>query len=457
MRRGIYIMANDRVIDNTIALLNSIRRFDRDVPIALLPYDNRYQKASQLFSVGYGVEVYNNLPMLEQLVANIDQIFGEFFFLRKGQFRKLSLWFGQFDEFLYIDTDIVVFEKIIDTLDYLKDKDFLFCDTQYLDIKSVFKPEYIQKNDLGKDLNHNIFNAGFFGSRKGIFSEQDIYQTLAESKQCLEYFDFSKETSDQPMFNYLVHQHIPRRLNLISPTGKEPATWAGRLGYEERDHRLFDPQLQAFVRFIHWSGYLTTPGCPYWEIWKYYRNLDRSAQDIRLEQWRSRLKPFLTLSNKGEQVLGLLRRPIQEQVIFWQAVGLVRRLNQILNTESKANWDLIEQLSQLRSPLATKPPIALKALANLLDQTKGLVPPLRQPLILTLVARILLAQRGYPTQLRIGVKDNQNAAFIWLEDSQQPIMIKGSVTTSLSYRPLSKEEGIAALPKLAQQFEIKWN
>ena len=38
--------------------------------------------------------------------------FGEEFFRRPDNFRKQACWFGPFDEFLYLDADTVVFERI---------------------------------------------------------------------------------------------------------------------------------------------------------------------------------------------------------------------------------------------------------------------------------------------------------------------------------------------------------
>ncbi len=39
MSRGIYITANDRVTDRAVALLNSIRLYDPDTPIIMIPYE----------------------------------------------------------------------------------------------------------------------------------------------------------------------------------------------------------------------------------------------------------------------------------------------------------------------------------------------------------------------------------------------------------------------------------
>ena len=109
MSRGIYIAANDRVTEQAIALLNSIRFYDKDTPVVLIPYDNNYQAIAQLLAQNYGVKVYEDLPFIERLSQQLYDIFGKNFFARPNQFRKQACWFGEFDEFLYIDTDIGCF------------------------------------------------------------------------------------------------------------------------------------------------------------------------------------------------------------------------------------------------------------------------------------------------------------------------------------------------------------
>jgi hypothetical protein len=82
----------------------------------MIPYDDHYQAIAKLLTENYGVKVYEDLQFIERLSNQLHGIFGKKFFARPNQFRKQACWFGAFDEFLYIDTDVVVFEKIIDNL-----------------------------------------------------------------------------------------------------------------------------------------------------------------------------------------------------------------------------------------------------------------------------------------------------------------------------------------------------
>ena len=89
MTRGIYITANDRVSDHAIALLNSIRTYDTETPVVLIPYDDNYHNVAQILNDRFGVTVYQDLEFIERLSIKLQQTFGEEFFARPNQFRKL--------------------------------------------------------------------------------------------------------------------------------------------------------------------------------------------------------------------------------------------------------------------------------------------------------------------------------------------------------------------------------
>lgn len=278
MTRGIYITANDKVTEQTIALLNSIRLYDQETPIVLIPYDDNYHNIIQLLTKSYGVTLYPDLGFIERLSKNLYNIFGQDFFARPNQFRKQACWFGEFDEFLYIDTDIVVFKKIIEDLDYFSDYDFICYDYQHkAGIRNVFSPKIIEKNIFTTEELQDIFNGGFWASKKNLISEETIYQIFAECAANIDYFDFTNKTSDQPIINYMILKQIKRRFNLARQTDKNPGNWAGSPHFEQKDHILIDPKTAKSLHYLHWAGIKIIPGCPYWDIWKYYRYLGENA------------------------------------------------------------------------------------------------------------------------------------------------------------------------------------
>jgi len=272
--RGIYIVANNRVAEQAIALLKSIRQYDRETPVVMIPYDDNYQAIAQVLSESYGVKVYEDLQFIERISQKLYDIFGEGFFARPNQFRKQACWFGEFDEFLYIDTDIVVFEKIIDRLNYLDNYDFICYDYQHAGgITNVFTSKVIEAGVFSESDLQDIFNGGFWASKKNLISEADLYESFAECAAHPEYFDFSQKTSDQPIINYTILKRIPRRFNIARRPGKAPGSWAGSQHFQQQGHILIDPNINQPLEYLHWAGIRIEPGCPYWDIWKYYRYL----------------------------------------------------------------------------------------------------------------------------------------------------------------------------------------
>ena len=275
MNCGIYILANDRVMDQAIALLNSIRLHDAETPIVLIPYDQQYHIVERELADFFGVTVYEDLELLNRLDQRVTEIFGDRFFARPNQFRKQACWFGNFDRFLYIDTDIVVFQKIIETLKYLDHYDFICCDYQHQGgIKNVFSSSILDANLFTETDLKDIFNCGFWGSKKGLFSEPDLYRIFTECAVHSEYFDFSQKTSDQPIINYLILNYIPQRFNLVRRPGGCPGSWAGSQ-FEQQGYQLIDPRVDQVLPYLHWAGFRIQPGCPYWAIWEHYRYLNQ--------------------------------------------------------------------------------------------------------------------------------------------------------------------------------------
>lgn len=280
MKRGIYITANDRVTDQAIALLKSIRTYDGETPVVLIPYDDQFQQVAEILAQQFGVTVYPDLEFIDRLSRRLQQTFGEQFFARPNQFRKQACWFGEFDQFLYIDTDIVVFEKIIGCLNELETYDFICNDYQHAGgIANVFSPEVIKAGVFSEAECQEIFNCGFWGAKKGLISEADLYDIFAECAAHPEYFDFSQKTSDQPIINYMVLKRIPKRLNLVRRGSKAPGNWAGSPHFVREGNRLIDSKVNLPLQYLHWAGFRIQPGCPYWEIWEQYRYLGETKPE----------------------------------------------------------------------------------------------------------------------------------------------------------------------------------
>ncbi len=281
MSRGIYITANDKVLDHTIALLNSIRAYDTETPVVLIPYDENYLEVASVLNSRFGVTVYKDLEFIDRLSKRLHRTFGEKFFARPNQFRKQACWFGEFDEFLYIDTDIVVFERIIDNLKHFDQYDFLACDYQHRGgIKNVFSEAVIDKGVFSQKELKDIFNGGWWASKKGLITETAIYETFVECAAHPEYFDFTQKTSDQPIINYMILKRIEKRFNLVNLDDQVPGSWAGSTHFMREGDILIDPSSDRPLQYLHWAGVRIEPGCAYWDIWAHYRYLGETMPEF---------------------------------------------------------------------------------------------------------------------------------------------------------------------------------
>ena len=119
-----------------------------------------------------------------------------------------------------------------------------------------------------------------------MLSEARLYTLLEECAQHREYFDFSRQVTDQPLLNYIILKSTEKRLNLVRLSEKEPGSWAGSKHFKVKDNILYDGDVP--LRYLHWAGNPIQPGGAYWEIWQYYRYLGESKppQFTFLMEWR---------------------------------------------------------------------------------------------------------------------------------------------------------------------------
>ncbi|MEM6452981.1 MAG: Npun_R2821/Npun_R2822 family protein [Cyanobacteria bacterium P01_D01_bin.105] len=268
--RGVYIVANDKVAENAIALLSSLRLREPEVPVYLIPFDQGYHKVAARLEALYDVKLFPDLAFLTALTDKIGDIFPRDFLALPNKMRKLAAWFGPLDDFLYIDTDILFFTPVSDTLAYLDTADFIWCDYHFKGgLTDVFSDVVPTQGIFNDNTLKDVFNSGLWGSKKSALSLEMLYKQLTECAAHREYFDFSNGTTDQPIMNYLVLKAIPNRLNIVKTNPGEPGSWGGTPHFERRGNVLFDGDRP--LRYLHWAGTPMRPGGPYRDLWEYYR------------------------------------------------------------------------------------------------------------------------------------------------------------------------------------------
>ncbi|MTJ11708.1 methionine synthase [Anabaena sp. UHCC 0187] len=282
MTRGIYIVANDKVTENAIALINSIHIYDPEVTIYLIPFNDDYHQVIDQLNKLHNVRIFPDLQLLENLTNRIGEIFDRDFLALPNKMRKLIAWFGPLEEFIYIDTDIVVFEKIADNLDKLAEIDFFCCDYHHAKdkLRNIFSPLVKEQQIFTDTQLEDVFNSGFWASKKGAITEEQLDTALRECATHREYFDFTEGVTDQPILNYLILKLIAKRGNLVKIPGGGPGSWGGSRNFQQQEYILYDRGQK--LKYLHWAGIKIQPGCPYWEIWEYYRNLNPGVPPVAI-------------------------------------------------------------------------------------------------------------------------------------------------------------------------------
>ncbi len=308
-KRGVYIVANDRVAENAIALMSSLRLTDPDILVYLIPFNDDYHHVAERLSTLYNVQLFPDLDFLHSLTQKIGEIFPRDFLALPNKMRKLAAWFGPLDEFLYIDTDILFFTPVSDTLSYLDKAEFIWCDYHFKGgLEDVFSKVVPEQKIFSDDALKDVFNSGLWGSKKSALPLERLYELLRECAAHREYFDFSNGTTDQPIMNYLVLKAIPRRLNIVKANPGEPGSWGGTPHFEQREAVLFDGDRP--LRYLHWAGTPMRAGGPYRSLWEHYRyrNDPEGKAEADLAQ-RQRSQP-----SNFKQVMGQAKTEIKKSL-----------------------------------------------------------------------------------------------------------------------------------------------
>lgn len=254
-KQGVYFLANDQVFDLTVAFLNSLRKFNPQIALCLIPFNNNFSKISNL------KDIYNFCIWKDQQSLDFcDKISLQFHNNVAGHYRKLVMWGGIFDEFIYIDIDTIVLKNLDFAFNLLPHFEII---TSYSNHKAIEK--WVWKEsvyDTGILTNEQIeyaANTGFIVSKKGILSLKDVENNLQKALKLKPYMELS--CMEQPFLNYLMVTSGKKITSLFSLLNsdlypeKYLESWGGGK-IKKKNGKLFKVENQNLyqVFFIHWAG-----------------------------------------------------------------------------------------------------------------------------------------------------------------------------------------------------------
>jgi len=297
MTNGIYILGNDVVFDQLVALLNSLEvNGAQDIPVCIIPYDDNLQKVRVEIASRSNVTLFENTDSINFWEDFATQAWtshekAQKVWQTKGwrqvhcleRHRKLCCFDGPFDKFVYFDADTLLmgsldyiyhkldeFEWVANDFQYKSDLNYVF------DLSSQKLAEIFQLDEL-KSL---IFCDGWFASKKGILNRNNSAELLKKLTSG-EAEILSLRGADQPLFNYLVARSDVSFYNFAysQPEQVTGNHWSSQ--FDVIDYVLYDKGRRlTYLHYMSISAAKFTRLCagedveiPYRDVFLHYRYL----------------------------------------------------------------------------------------------------------------------------------------------------------------------------------------
>jgi len=286
-RRGVYFLSDDRIMDLTIAFLNSFRLHNPDVSLCLIPCNDEVDRIRALRSE-YDFAVYEDADVL----GRCDEISLCFHDHVLGQYRKLAMWEAGFDEFLYIDVDTVILDSVDFVFKYLADYDFVTSHSNMRSLrKHVWKHTIRKSGLLTREQISYSTNTGFIASRKSALPLDRACELSGRVDSLKSHMVL--HCVEQPYLNYLIVTSGKRftSLRVLEKQGGDPEMrterWAGEpLGITRNGNIRFLDRRPP-VLLLHWAGK--------WQPTALDRRLQRMVRflGMKIEAGRSSMRYFM--------------------------------------------------------------------------------------------------------------------------------------------------------------------
>ncbi|WP_207914305.1 MULTISPECIES: hypothetical protein [unclassified Micromonospora] len=276
MKRGVYFLANDAILDRVVAFLNSFRSYNPTLPLCLVPFADDVDRLRSLAG-RYGFTVWGDDDILRQCDA-ISREFHEG--VTMGHYRKLAMWTGGFDEFVYVDSDTIMLEPVDFVFDHLARYDFVTSHSNIPQIRQwVWRDSIHDTGALTTEQIEYAASTGFVASRAGLIDPAQVHRSLAAPLALAPHMELL--CREQPLLNYLIvtSGRPYSSLSAIAAATNDPGIpqeqWAGLdIGRVEAG-RLIPSRVER-VLLVHWAGEWYRAEAeggtiPYHDLWRHYR------------------------------------------------------------------------------------------------------------------------------------------------------------------------------------------
>jgi hypothetical protein len=325
---GICTLANDRVFDQLIALLNSIEAIlGEDTPVCVYPYDDNTSQIAAAIAQRPNVQLYDDQESIRRWDRFAAAMWdthptardrwrkaGSEGYHRFGTHRRYCAFDGPFERFIYMDGDTLAMGSMERIFQLLDRYDCIVYDFQHKDLTHVYEVASPKLLDVfpPERLQTEIFCSGFYGSKKGLFPEAKR-QWLIEQLKKGEAEILYPMAPDQTIVNYMMMRSGYSIYNLALQLPQEEKTGCCVTSphFTAADHILYDRGRRlTYLHYIGLSSRLFDRVCagenidfPYREIFLHYRYLHEPENR---PQFTSAAKPNRTSPTLGQKILAKL-------------------------------------------------------------------------------------------------------------------------------------------------------
>ncbi|MBF2019537.1 MAG: sugar transferase [Hydrococcus sp. C42_A2020_068] len=322
---GICTLANDRVYDQLIALLNSIEaNSDSETPVCVYPYDDNTEKIAAEIAKRPNVQLYDDRNSIEKWDNFARSVWdthptarerwgkvGSRGYHRFGTHRRYCAFDAPFDRFLYMDADTLLLDSVDSIFARLDLDDCIVYDFQYKDPTHVYELSSAKLTEIfpTQRIKSEIFCSGFYASKKDLFDEERRNWLLDRLKSG-EAEILYPMAPDQTLINYMMMRSGYSIYNLSLQLSKNQRTGCSITSrhFKSRDNLLYDKGNR--LTYLHYIGICSSVfaqvcagenlSFPYRDIFLYYRYLYEPEQRPNFNE---KAKPYRQSSNLAKKVL----------------------------------------------------------------------------------------------------------------------------------------------------------
>jgi hypothetical protein len=330
--RAVVVVANDPFIDYFIPFLESFREHNPELRLIVIPFDGS-TRLVRLLAPFYNFEIYDG--SFEAVDRLADMLFGENERLRR-RLRKLAAFDMDLDEFMYMDTDILVGMDLSPFFGHVHNGS-----TDLIYIASGNEWVYREEAERHLDVSRSArFSTAMYVSSSRLCSLSDLVDFMKTHRET--FLDVRVEPLfDQPLLNFYI--------DMTGRSTRHARDFAIDFLFSDpafaEDVRISNGKAmrgQTPVTLCHWSGPQKFHHKLRWGVLLQpyvLRAQERLADIPELQGWR----PFRSESR--------IRKVVREAKRLVSGVGRflkgTRGTNRILRTASKA-WSNDAQLTRMQ-------------------------------------------------------------------------------------------------------------